>query len=398
MVTRRRICVGLSWRSGVAHVRALDGFRGLAVLLVILFHFGYLEIGWTGVQIFFVLSGFLITSILVNESDLPLAFYLKRFYWRRTLRIFPLYFAYLAAVAVVYAVWAAPEVFGREWPNLFTYTFNFLRAWPDYVNSMYLGHFWSLSVEEQFYLFWPLLIFLTPRKRLTAVITGILIFGPIARGLTAEYLGRHFSQDHHYLGQAVYSVTWAQVDAFAIGALLAVRRRKSAGSLSPLIGCSMLLVGAGLVNTWLLKGRVTLDTSLGFPINMIRNGEHIWGYTLINFAAAALVLTCLGENRVSRLFRSRPLAYTGKISYGLYVYHLATQGLATWLVKAHPRSALGLAAFALDLGLLFGLAHLSYSLFERRFIRLKDRRFGLQQERNETAGAAAVGVVALQTE
>jgi peptidoglycan/LPS O-acetylase OafA/YrhL len=376
--------------SSVTHVRALDGFRGTAVLLVISFHFGFLEFGWTGVQIFFVLSGFLITSILVRERDLPLGFYLARFYWRRALRIFPLYFAYLAAVVSIFAVCGHPSEFAREWQYLFTYTFNFLRASPNYANSMPLGHLWSLSVEEQFYLFWPMVIFLTPRRWLPSIVGLMIAVSPLTRALTAECLGRHARGDCRFVGQAVYSVTWAQLDAFAIGALIAIGGRKLRGSVIPLLLSGVALLAAGLLNIWFSKGRFTIDTSFGYPINMIRNGQHIWGYSLINLSAAALVLACLGENRIARAFQSRWLTYTGRISYGLYVYHIAVQIFVNSVFPARPRSVAGIAAFAMDLCLLFALAHASYFWFERRLIRLKDTRFVLDRSLHRAHGPAVL--------
>ena len=150
----------------VRHVKSLDGVRGIAILSVVLFHSLLFISGWIGVQIFFVLSGFLITLILVNDSDLPLGFYLKRFYWRRTLRVFPLYFGYVAVLALVYFASGHPEAFRRDWPYLLTYTLNFRRIWPDFGTNIFYGRFWSLAIEEQFYLIWPLLVYLVPRKHL----------------------------------------------------------------------------------------------------------------------------------------------------------------------------------------------------------------------------------------
>src|SRR6267154_625078 len=98
------------------YVKSLDGIRGLAVSLVVLFHFGLFPAGWVGVQIFFVLSGYLITSILLLEKARPFAEYVGRFYWRRSLRIFPLYFAFLAVVLATYVAIGKPESFAADWP------------------------------------------------------------------------------------------------------------------------------------------------------------------------------------------------------------------------------------------------------------------------------------------
>ncbi len=109
-------------------IPTLDGLRGIAVTLVLLLHFGYLNGGWIGVQLFFVLSGFLITGVLVADRPAPLGAYLRRFYWRRTLRIFPLYYGYLALLGLCYAVWGRPAELPDNAVPLVTYTYNFTRG------------------------------------------------------------------------------------------------------------------------------------------------------------------------------------------------------------------------------------------------------------------------------
>ena len=107
------------------YIKALDGLRALAILLVMLFHFYFLlEVGWIGVQLFFVLSGYLITSILLNSKTDQLGDYLKRFYWRRSLRIFPLYYLYLIAIAVLYLAVHIPADFTNKIPYLVFYNYN----------------------------------------------------------------------------------------------------------------------------------------------------------------------------------------------------------------------------------------------------------------------------------
>jgi peptidoglycan/LPS O-acetylase OafA/YrhL len=361
------------------HLPALDGLRGLAVMLVIVFHFGFLEAGWTGVQIFFVLSGYLITSILVRESSLDLPFYLKRFYWRRALRIFPLYYLYLTVVGLVFCLSGEPSVFGRQWPYLFSYSFNFLRASPHYQNSFYLGHFWSLGVEEQFYLFWPLLMHrLSPEGRRRLVF--ILIAGcPVFRLLAGVALGPHMATQG-LLGQAIDSITACQLDAFAFGALVALNPSRDTGRAHrTLTALSLLLLLVGVANIAALKGRFTLDTSLGYPINLGRNVEFVWGYTLLDAWAASVIQALRRPGWLSRIFASPTLVQVGKISYGMYVYHLAVQR-AVWMLMPYPsRSLYGLVAFALDISLVWCLAWASYSLFESRFLALKERRFTLRE-------------------
>jgi peptidoglycan/LPS O-acetylase OafA/YrhL len=120
--------VGQGMDSPTLHyVKSLDGLRGAAISFVLLFHAGFFLPGWTGVQLFFVLSGFLITDILVRTKTAPIQTYLARFYWRRALRIFPVYFLFLLAMAICVLVLGKPDSYGRDWPFLVTSTTNFGR-------------------------------------------------------------------------------------------------------------------------------------------------------------------------------------------------------------------------------------------------------------------------------
>src|SRR5882672_10627261 len=170
------------------HIKALDGVRGIAILLVILFHYGYLGCGWIGVQLFFVLSGYLITSILLQERSQSLGAYLKRFYWRRSLRIFPLYYLYLLVLLGTYLALKIPPAFSDQWIYLFTYTYNVRQVLPNYDGSQLLIHLWSLSVEEQFYLIWPLLVFVFAAHRFRTLLIALVVAVPLLRLLAALYL------------------------------------------------------------------------------------------------------------------------------------------------------------------------------------------------------------------
>ncbi|MBD0321145.1 MAG: acyltransferase, partial [Gemmatimonadetes bacterium] len=183
------------------HLPALDGLRGVAVALVVLLHFtlfvpaGPVEsffsrgvgTGWMGVDLFFVLSGFLITGILYDSRDSPA--YFRNFYARRSLRIFPLYYAYLFAIFAVLprvqAGAAGPaEESARIW--VWTYLSNVLFArggWE--VMPGHTTHLWSLAVEEQFYLLWFAAVVMAPRRWLLPTIVGCLVVAPIFRGLLA---------------------------------------------------------------------------------------------------------------------------------------------------------------------------------------------------------------------
>ena len=375
------------------HRDALDGVRGVAITLVLLFHSLKFASGWIGVQLFFVLSGFLITSILLKDSDLPLPFYLKRFYWRRSLRIFPLYYGFLLVLAIVYAITKTPAVFARDWPYLLTYTLNFRRILPDFGTNMYYGRFWSLAIEEQFYLVWPLLIYLLPRKYLPAVVTTILVAAPVFRGLTV-YLLAPVLHTKGLLGSAAYYLTPGQLDSFAVGAALVLFGKKLRARAIPIfIACSALLLVCGEIKAFYCTGRLALNTSFGYDPSMILAGQHIWGYTLIDLWAGALILAASTRNWVSA-FLALPLpAYIGRISYGMYVYH---QIILLWGYNRFGNlinSYLGFTCYFLCVVV---VSDLSYRFYESRFLALKDTRFTRprslpsQQAANDISGTSAL--------
>jgi peptidoglycan/LPS O-acetylase OafA/YrhL len=362
------------------HRDALDGVRGVAITLVLLFHSLKDASGWIGVQLFFVLSGYLITGILLRDSDLPLGFYLKRFYWRRSLRIFPLYYGYLLVFAIVYAISKSPAVFGRDWPYLLTYTLNFRRILPDFGTNIYYGRFWSLAVEEQFYLIWPLLIYLFPRKYFSALVGTILVAAPIFRGIAA-YLLLPVLHSKGLVGAAVDFLTPGQLDAFAVGAgLVLIGKRLRSRSISIFIVCTVLLFLCGQMAAYFSTGKLALNTSLGYDVNMIRAGQHIWGYTLINIWAGALILAASSRNWISA-FLALPLpAYIGRISYGMYVYHqiilLAGYQRFGNLINTY----VGFTCYFLFVVV---VSDLSYRFYESRFLAMKDKRFNRPQSHPE---------------
>jgi peptidoglycan/LPS O-acetylase OafA/YrhL len=211
-------------------IYGLDGLRAIAFLLVFFFHTDYLEFGWVGVQLFFVLSGFLITGILIKmKQNLSPGDYFVKFYGRRLLRIFPLYYFYLILMLgvttfLVYNGYkpSVMKLFQTQLPYALGYIYDFHYASVDYRHLYFLVHFWSLSVEEQFYIFWPLIIFLTPEKYRKGVLTGIIFLGPLFRILvTLAYKYSLLSFLNQTLPMAVYPLPFNHIDAFGLGAFIA---------------------------------------------------------------------------------------------------------------------------------------------------------------------------------
>ena len=360
-----------------ATIRPLDGLRGIAVSLVLLLHFGYLNGGWIGVQLFFVLSGFLITRVLVADRGSPLGEFLRRFYWRRTLRIFPLYYGYLALLAVAWSVWELPALFPDNALPLLTYTYNFTRA-ADWRPSPFFTHFWSLAVEEQFYLVWPLLVHALSRRALVGASAALVVLGPAMRGAIAAFFND--GRPAYDIGDAVYWFTPSHADAFAAGALVALLGLGERVMRPALVAAAAAgtVAAAGAVNLSLLRSSgadLPLGT-LGFPLASIANHFYLWGYTVLNLAAAALVAAAVGAHRRGGIVAALgwgPLAGLGKISYGVYVLHWPLLVLFNASVRYRPMTVRGALMCGAWFALVVAVAWMSWRFYESRFLALKDR-------------------------
>ena len=359
--------------------RGLDSFRAIAFLLVFLFHTKVAGFGYLGVQAFFVLSGFLLTPILIEMKDsLPDREFFLKFYARRALRIFPLYYFYLLGIAAALWMlqmttgepgWQKGARFFEQLPFALTYTFDFLHASKEYQPSPLISHFWSLSVEEQFYLLWPLAIWCVPAERRRWALATVVFVGPLVRFLTGE-LSR--SGLAFWLSPSVdlpvYVLPFSHFDAFAIGGYFALYVRHNGNArIGVLFG---FLIAAGLVSSWLATGRADWN-SLGYTEFMKDSYKYVWGYSLFNLMFA-LILVAVRERRfLPQLMEHRALAYLGTISYGLYVYHFPIVFAFQRLDNIVP----GPLLILLKLAITIIVAGLSYHLMEKRFLRLKDRHF-----------------------
>jgi len=346
-----------------AKLPGLDGLRALAVLLVVVCHQYVLSLGWVGVQIFFVLSGYLINRLLVRDREQPLGSYLRDFYGRRALRIFPLYYAVLA-VLLLASMSRVRMVGVREaLPFAATYTYNFWYAAHGTVSYL-LTHFWSLCVEEQFYLVWPFVIYLCPPRFIRQLLMAVILASPVVRAMMVRWLATHLHGSDRFIALDV--VTPTHFDAFAIGAY---------ASLFPLSRYRWGLLAAGSVLTIaglviVIKDHLPWD-SAGYPLGMRAGYAFVWGYSLIN-VCAVLLITCLANRRFfPALFESRPLTYLGRISYGLYVLHYPVQWIVAKALSGRPV----FMQIALQLPVTIALAALSYRYWESPFLALKDRWF-----------------------
>lgn len=368
-------------------IRNLDGVRGFAVLFVVFFHLHeLLPWGWMGVQLFFVLSGFLISGILLESRDQPIGGYLRRFYVRRVLRIFPLYFGYLAVLAIVLWTSGAPRALGDAWPWLCSFLYNWTRPDESWQLSRAITHLWSISVEEQFYFVWPFVVYFAPRRVVTAVALLTIALCPLWRWWLALHY-QELSLHPYTVADAVYWNTFAQVDAFAFGALIAtvpanVRARVSPHLVLALGVGAFLIAGIGAQLLLIQTGRIDYPVphpvtqvalgTLGFPFPLVWCDHHVWGYTVIDLLFAAIVWWAVSAKE-TWLLCNPLIVEIGRVSFGMYVLHHGLIDVARTLLPSigvNPKGALGVAIYLLTL---FCLSRLVFAFWERPFLRMKSR-------------------------
>jgi peptidoglycan/LPS O-acetylase OafA/YrhL len=369
-------------------IPGLDGLRAVAILVVFFFHSEMFEFGWVGVQLFFVISGFLITDILLNmkEKFAPRDYFIK-FYGRRFLRIFPLYYFYLALMAGI-TTWLAtvgfrPKAMQVFWDQLLfalTYIYDLFHGTEFFVHTNFLTHFWSLSVEEQFYFVWPLVLLLTPKQHYKRLFLGAILLGPVLRILlTLIYRGQLIPHLLDDMPLAIYILPFSHVDAFGFGAYIARFELPKAkwqfftlATIIPLVGFASEVIFTSKPGAW---------SALGYPAPLANGWKQVWGYSLLNYFFAVVIYCVAREGMFTRILEFLPIRYLGKISYGMYVYHFPV----IWFVQNGSR-ALGWDSLLpytvwISLAAIVAISSLSYHLFEKPILDLKDRFFATNHKR-----------------
>lgn len=366
-------------RTGETRIAELDGLRGIAVLMVILFHFvvpagetsnrvantfyNTFRIGWAGVDLFFVLSGFLIGGILLDAKESKS--YFKTFYLRRVYRIFPLYYLWVAIYFLIAAASSAHlagqlAVFPGRWIYIPVYAFYLQNTWKlnATMASPWLAHLWSLAVEEQFYLVTPCLIRFLSRGKLLLLLLSTMVLAPLTRVLLVLYFPSHTF--------APYRMTVCRADALAAGVLIAMVWRDSTSL------------------QWILAHRQAMNAVFGslflgvIYLAIFHPTQYgalsVLGYSCIDLFFANLLLWTLLtlEGRWAAFCRRPFLMALGGVSYCMYVIHLAVnflchavlagsvQGISTW-----PAFAATIAAG----GITWSIAKFSWRFFESPMLR-----------------------------
>jgi peptidoglycan/LPS O-acetylase OafA/YrhL len=356
------------------HIKSLDGWRGIAILLVFLYHYFprnsqnplslVASFGWSGVDLFFVLSGFLITGILYDTRNSENFF--RTFYARRAFRLLPVYCLAIAIVIVGTGFLKG----SRSWLDLpfFLYGSNvvlgFTRFTGFFPPNFDCVHFWTLACEEQFYSVWPLVVFLFPRQRtLVRICLGAMVVSLALRAGTLLLGGAPWVADIELP---------MRMDSFLIGGLLALGLRGPQARLWS--------------NAKLVRG-VMLSSFVGVVLVCVLDRSFYWaparmntvGFTLIaSFYCCILALAIIPGTLTERIGNNRILRVFGRYSYGLYLFHylpepVCARFLGTFVLYIHPAALAGMVYVFVVLVVFTGFAALSYELFEKRFLRLKQR-------------------------
>jgi len=377
MVTTAQVTPVSAPRDSLKHIASLDGVRGVAIVIVLINHLLWSSpatgsrvmdfvvrvraAGWVGVDLFFSLSGFLITGILFDT--LHTGNYFKNFYARRVLRIFPLYYG----VILLLLIFIHPLRFGqgRQLYLLLAYLQNTSLWWngsQSIVIRELTGHMWSLAVEEQFYLVWPVLIFwIRDRRKLLLTAVAMAAMAPAAR-LLLLHQGATF--------EATYKLTFCRADSLLAGAWLA------------------LILRGGLRDTVLRYAAPVFWLAVFLCATIAwRTGSFDWessrainsyGYSILAVGSTALIAMALRpQSLTARAMANRLLRWLGKYSYGIYIFHQ----IAGFFVGAvligflhahlHSKALFHVASMASVVAITLPLSVLSFRFYEQPFLRLK---------------------------
>ena len=360
-----------------SRILELDGLRGIAILMVLAFHIfpvaeqfsnqGFTawisklsSMGWAGVDVFFVLSGFLITSILIREKNHP--HYFRNFYTRRVLRIMPVYYLLITILFVVnfLAGWIDIKTVLKSAAWFYTFTGNWLYAFND-VRGFYFEHLWSIAIEEQFYLVWPIIVLRYEPKKISKIGIATMLFALLTRVVLV-----FFSKD--YGNTFPYYATISRLDGLMLGSMIATGFQTGLISQFPKNAAKFLIISLAIICTCIVYK----------PDALLWNNELMLtvGFSALALLAGALIIIAQTWNEahfLRRFFRFPVLLFLGKYSYALYLFHwpvlflimnlflkISSVGFIPWLVFS-------LACFFVTIGLSF----ISWNILEYPILELK---------------------------
>lgn len=346
------------------HIIHLDGIRGLSVILVIFHHFfefiKFSEFCYIGVDSFFVLSGFLITGILLRNNGSQ--FYFRNFYIKRMLRIFPLYYLTLILFFILYPMLNLNWIYKYDYlcnNQLWFWTFfqNWLIIYDGWLPNRILGHFWSLAIEEQYYFVWPFLVYFLSKNKLVFLCVILFFLSPILRHLNTEL-------------PYVYVCTFTRLEGLVLGSLIAILFENNKININN-YKYYIYIIMIFIVLYFSFQDKWTLGELYNMKI----------GYTLTPLFFSLLLLSTFIDNKPGKylrfFFSNSILTFTGKISYGLYIYH----NIFFYLFRPHLERFLSkfsqnISIVNIEIGLIlivftYMVSYISFLFFESKITNMK---------------------------
>lgn len=358
-----------------AHMPALDGLRGIAIIAVLLYHFGVgltfvgfeanalirvMMMGWAGVDLFFVLSGFLITGILYDAKGDP--HYFRNFYMRRSLRIFPIYFLCIGLMFI--AVQILPPLNNDQQDGFIyplTFTTNLAVAFTAdwYEIPVILAHYWSLAIEEQFYLVWPAVVLFTPRDWLMRISLALIVLALALRiGMVLTGVDPN----------VIFALTLTRCDALAVGAFCALAMREP-GEMRELLKWAPAVAGLAL-SVLVVIAAATGEVAEYTP------WIQTFGFSALCIGAGAVLVMSFSVRVLGAALSAPVLRWFGRYSYGTYVWHYPIYFVGFEIDSLRRLLGVqadwtGLAFFAAAVAGSIFCGCVSYHVIEKRFLDLK---------------------------
>jgi len=335
-------------------IEQLDSLRALAAFSVVAFHFlnefkiGFFHYGWIGVDIFFVISGYLITAILLEQKDSidNKVLIIKNFIIKRALRLFPIYYLFISFFFILMLTLGLYVWDDGNWYYYYTYTQNIL-FYLEGMKGIQLNHLWTLAVEEQFYLFWPVLtVFFSNKKLIFISICFILI------GLSIKIFNN---------SEMIRMLTISNFDTLCSGALFALLlKEKKEGAFI-------------LINRF--KNLLIIISIFGLVITVFYSLPSFVSVICILVLSVSLIVGCFYNFKgvIGIILNNASLKYLGGISYGIYLYHKPLPYFITLVARKTNFNINIYLQFALALGLTLIISYFSFNYIEKRFLNLKEK-------------------------
>lgn len=393
--------------TSLSYIPSFDGIRGLFSIIIIFHHLPLhyvrlsFSIVWPVLQVFFVMSGYLITRILLQDkSRLGVGVYFKNFYAKRAFRIFPLYYTYVLFWIVLVLLFGdnkflnTPNIniaqdIKQHWWMLLTYTYNFkelvsFSAGQSFFEAPIFSHLWSLSVEEHFYLLFPLAVYFMQEKTLKKFILIVLALAFVGRIAFYHYLVS-LNDNPLWVGISLYRNTITQIDALFLGALLAlVNWDKLKNPRLYFYISFFLFVAVTLGNGYLISRQehISIAEALHEFVMLTKNYSFALLMPLCNITSAFLMIMLIRQpGFLNRIFEHKVAIYLGKRSYGIYIYHFMVSLIVILLASVFVKRFridieavwINVVIAAASVFATIWVAHISFKYYESYFLKFKKR-------------------------